>query len=272
MIPKGRLIIIGGDNADEHERESPQYQSFSQISRLLSDKKDDRFEIITASESMESIQKYFCEILSKEGYNNFDFIHVHKNHHTEDYTSRILEAKIVFFADYEQKTYNILENSAILKLLNKKYLTEEDFTIVGINSGAMCISGHILNGSGTDTGLGFINNCIIDTQFDHKTRFKELVKAILSHQECLGLGITGRIALIIEKGYKASCIGNGSIIVVNAKNVKNKRFREGDSLFAKYLKGHILTEGCMLNLFSGELIKDNEFNYNLNFINRNTIQ
>jgi len=80
------------------------------------------------------------------------------------------------------------------------------------------------------------------------------------------------MALIIEKGYKASCLGNSSVMVVNARDVKNKRLGRGASVYKKNLKGHILTEGSVLNVCTGDLIKNHLLPYNLNFVNRNMIQ
>lgn len=187
-------------------------------------------------------------------------------------TPGFLRQKAVVLDD-QPEILDALKKSLVSKLLYKKYLNEEDFTVVGISTGAIGISTYILKETGgTEKGFGFLNNCIIDPTFNHQVRFRELVKAILSHHECLGLGLNSGTALIIEKGYRASCIGKDPIMVVNAKDVRKRRFRKGASIYCKNLKGQILTHGSTLNLFSGELIKDQLFDYNLNFTNRNTIQ
>lgn len=273
MNPKGRLVIIGGtDTTNEIEPESIPYHFPAEIFTLLSDQKDIRIEFITSSNSAENIKEKYAVAFQKEGYNNFGFIHIQPKQNIDEYYSKISGAKIIFFADEEPQFCEILKNSAAMGLLHKKYVEEDDFTIVGIDAGAMCISRIFLNETGVAAGLGLISNCIIDTKFNHGTRFKNLIKAIISHHEYLGLGLSEGMILIIEKGYKASCIGNGSVMVVNAKNVKKKRLRKGASVYTKNLKGHILTQGSILNLFNGNLIKDQLFDYSLNFINRNTIQ
>ncbi|MDQ0595094.1 cyanophycinase [Chryseobacterium ginsenosidimutans] len=274
MTPKGRIIIIRStdtDTTDEAEHRSASHHFPSKIFALLSEEKNARIEIITTSkDSTENCRKPYAELLEKDGYSNIGFIDIGKQD-PDDYYSRISEAKVVMFDDNEQQICERLKNSAILKLLNKKYLHEDNFTVVGINTGAMCLS--VLNDTGTiNPGLGFINNCIIDTKFMHGERCKNLVKATIYHNECLGLGLKNGMALIIEKGYKAICLGNSSVMVVNAKDVKNKRLTRGSSVYKKNLKGHILTEGSVLNLLNGDLIKTHLFGHSLNFINRNTIQ
>lgn len=273
MNPKGRLMIIGGSDAGPlHEADQeitktqfPAYEVF----RLLSDQKNDRIEIITASmEATEHTAARYSAALQQEGYTNFGFIRLRNNR--EDYHPRLLAAKIVFFIDDHPDLCETLKDSSLTKLLYKKYLLEEEFTIVGINAGGMYVSALFLDNKEIHPGLGFIRNCIIDTGFRHGTRFRNLVKAVVSHRECLGLGLNEGMALIIEKGYRAQCIGNGSVMVVNAKNVRRKKPRKGFSVFAKNLKGYILTAGSTLNLFNGNLIKEVPFDYNLNFTDRNT--
>ncbi|WP_294287049.1 Type 1 glutamine amidotransferase-like domain-containing protein [uncultured Chryseobacterium sp.] len=275
MTPKGRLMIIGGNDAETFhgvDQEIPKTQfPASEVFRLLSNQKNERIEIITASpEATESTVAKYSAALQQEGYTNFGFIHLKNTR--EDYHPRILAAKTVFFIDESADLCETLKNSSLTKLIYKKYLLEEEFTIAGINAGGMFITGLFLDEKEIHPGLGFINNCIIDTQFRHGTRFKSLVKAVVSHRECLGIGLNEGMALVIEKGYKARCIGNSSMIVVNARNVRRKKPRKGFSVYAKNLKGHILTAGSTLNLISGELIKEMPFDYNLNFTNRNTRQ
>lgn len=274
MISKGRLIIISGNDkiTTDAECELTSYQLLAKAFGLLSVKKDVRIEVIMASSLIASRKKNYSTFLEKQDYHNAGCIHIQKKQDVDDFFERILEANVVVFDDNRPEICEFLKNSAVLELLITRYHQEESFTIVGINAGAMHLSGLILNDNGgIDAGLGFINNCIIDTRFMHGARCKSLVKTIIGQQEYLGLGVKKGMALIIEKGYKASCFGNNSVMVVNAKNVKNKNITRGTSVYKKYLKGHILTDGSVINLMNGDLIKYHFYNYNLNFTNRNTI-
>lgn len=275
MTPKGRLIIMGGNDAEavheaDQETLKAQFPAY-EIFRLLSDRKNDRIEMITASpDAMEAMTAEYSAALQQEGYSNFGFIHLKNNR--EDYHPRILAAKVVFFIDDSPDLCETLKDSSLIKLIYKKYLLEEEFTVAGINAGGMFISSLFLSNKEIHPGLGFINHCIIDTRFRHGTRFKNLVKAVISHRECLGIGLNKGMALVIEKGYQARCIGSSSMIVVNAKNVRRKKPGKRFCVFAKNLKGRILTAGSTLNLISGDLIREIPFDYNLNFTNRNTRQ
>lgn len=148
MTPKGRLMIIGGDDADAIDEAGPKIPKTQlpacEIFRLLSAQKNDRIEIITASsDSTEStVAKYSAE-LQQVGYTNFGFIQLKNNR--EDHHPRILAAKTVFLIDDSPDLCETLKNSSLTKLIYKKYLLEEEFTIVGINGDSMFISGLFLD-------------------------------------------------------------------------------------------------------------------------------
>ncbi|WP_426479138.1 hypothetical protein ACP3T3_06725 [Chryseobacterium sp. CBSDS_008] len=275
MNPKGKLVIgrsIEKGSGIETIEKAMIHDFPDEIFTLLLQQKDARIEFLTASDPAQNIKEKYFTAFQKKGYCNFGFIHIDQKQDVDNYYSRIFDAKIVLLAEEEPQFYEVLKNSLLMKLLHKKYLEDEDFTIVGINAGAMYIPRFFLNETGIAGGFGFISNCIIDTKFNHGTRFKNMVNAIISHPECLGIGLNRGMALLIEKGYKASCFGGGSVMVVNAKNVKKNRLRSGASVYTKNLKGHILTQGSILNLFNGNLIRNHLFDCNLNFTSRNTIQ
>lgn len=109
---------------------------------------------------------------------------------------------------------------------------------------------------------------------DYRTGFKTLAKAVLSHQNDLGLSVCGGMSVIIEKGFRALCKGNGSAMIVNAKEVSAKSikpFKRGVSVYVKNLKGHILVDGCAVDLLTGERITPQIFDYSLNFMSTNNI-
>ncbi|SHE42036.1 Type 1 glutamine amidotransferase-like domain-containing protein [Chryseobacterium takakiae] len=261
MVPKGRLIMIRNTDNPVPEKDKETNGSFflHEIFQILSSSKDASIELITtASDQEKQVEKKYAEGLIAAGYPNFNFLYLSKEQNDdEQLSSRLSRAQIVIFTDEHSEICGILKESTILKLLYRKYLLEEHFTIVGINVGAMCISGIFMNDSGVIDGLGFINTCIIDTRFDHKTRFKNLIKNVILNNEYFGLGLSENTALIIEEGSKAICKGSGSVMLVNARNVKKfnpKDFDKGKTMFVKNLKGHILVDGCTLNLKNGEVL------------------
>ncbi len=90
MTPKGRLMIIGGNDAEpvqEADQEIPKTQFPAyEIFRLLSDQKNDRIEMVTACpDATESTVAKYSAALQQEGYTNFGFIHLKNTR--EDYSS-----------------------------------------------------------------------------------------------------------------------------------------------------------------------------------------
>ncbi|MCL8538652.1 hypothetical protein M9991_17430 [Chryseobacterium gallinarum] len=272
ITPKGRIIIIRGNDKETDEESEGRLTPYDLLLKILtrsSEQKTVRIEILTTSDHLENGGKDAA--LKKEGYNNIGCIFLREKEDLGIYYSRISEAKIIVFDNPHFS--EILKDSSIPDLLVKKYLHEENFTIAGINAGGMYLPGLVLHDKGNlVTGLGLVNNCIIDTKFRHGTRFTYLVDAVIQHQECLAIGINAGMAFIIEKGYRASCMGNSSVMVVNARNVNNKCAKKRTSVYKKNLRGHILTEGSVFDLFSGERIKKPLLPDTLNFIKRNAIQ
>jgi len=207
MIPKGRLIIIGGkedkDGSDPEMKSKNNNFSPKEILKLLVKSKDDRIEVITtATSDPEDMRETYTKTFKEIGYSNFDFLDICDDQiHADYHFKRIKEAKTIFFTGGDQeKICKTLEQSVITNLLKEKYRNEEDFTIAGTSAGAMCIPKIVIveavNGEAIlehdiefDTGLGFLENCIIDTHFIHRARFGRLVHAVLLNRECWGIGL-----------------------------------------------------------------------------------
>lgn len=268
MTPKGRLLIIGGkeDNEDNNPEIENKNQDFSpeEILKLLVKSKDDRIEVITtATSDPESMKETYTKTFKKIGYTNFDFLDVCDDQiHSDHHFKRIEEAKTVFFTGGDQERIcKNLAQSVITDLLKKKYY-HEDFTIAGTSAGAMCMPEIVITESENDeailendieleTGLGFLDNCIIDTHFVHRARFGRLAHAVILNQNCWGIGLGEDTALLIEEGSKATCRGSGMVWILNAKDIKQtnvKTVKKGFPVYAENLKVHILTDNCKIDL------------------------
>ncbi|MGI9649746.1 cyanophycinase [Chryseobacterium sp. RLHN22] len=269
MIPKGRLIIIGGkedkDGSDPEMKSKNNNFSPKEILKLLVKSKDDRIEVITtATSDPEDMRETYTKTFKEIGYSNFDFLDICDDQvHADYHFKRIKEAKTIFFTGGDQERIcKTLEQSVITDLLKEKYRNEEDFTIAGTSAGAMCIPKIVIveaiNGEAIlehdiefDTGLGFLENCIIDTHFIHRARFGRLVHAVLLNRECWGIGLGEDTALVIEDGYNATCRGSGMVWLVDAENIGQTNVdsvEKGFPVYAENLKVHILTDHCKIDL------------------------
>ncbi|WP_034752398.1 cyanophycinase [Chryseobacterium daeguense] len=276
MNPKGRLLIIGGkeDRDDNQIEMKEKNHDFSphEILKLLTASKDDRIEVITtASSEPEEMRETYTKTFNEIGYTNFDFLDVcDEQVHSDFHLKRISEARAVFFTGGDQKRIcEVLKESVVRKLLMEKYRNEEGFTIAGTSAGAMCMPEIVIleaeNGEAMlehdidlGTGLGFIDNCIVDTHFVHRARFGRLAHAVILHENCWGIGLGEDTALLIEEGNKATCHGSGMVWLLNGSEIRQtniKTVEKGHPIYAENLKVHILTDKCKIdlskNIFTG---------------------
>lgn len=268
MIPKGRLLIIGGkeDKGEDDSEMEKKNNNFSpkEILKLLAESKNDRIEVITtASSEPEDMRETYTKVFNEIGYTNFDFLDIcDEQVHSDFHLKRVEAAKTVFFTGGDQnRICGSLNQSVLTDLLKKKYQEEDGFMIAGTSAGAMCMPKIVIleavNGEAMlehdielDTGLGFIENCIVDTHFIHRARFGRLAHAVILHQECWGIGLGEDTALLIEEGCRATCRGSGMAWIVNARHIGQTNTRtveKGAPIYAENLRIHILTDNCKID-------------------------
>jgi len=274
MISKGKLLIIGGKedrNGTKVKMENTN-DDFSphEILKLLVQSKDDRIEVITtASSEPESMKEIYQKTFNEIGYTNFDFLDIcDQQMHTDYHLKRITDAKTVFFTGGDQnKICEELKMSVVNDILLEKYMNDKDFVIAGTSAGAMCMPEIVIaeaeNGEAIvdhdiklRKGLGLIDNCIVDTHFVHRGRFGRLAHAAILHPEHWGIGLGEDTALLIENGNTAICKGSGMTVIISAKNMNQTNIdsvKDGDPVYAENLKVHLMTDGCRINLTTGEM-------------------
>lgn len=274
MISKGKLLIIGGKedrNGTKVKMENTN-DDFSphEILKLLVQSKDDRIEVITtASSEPESMKEIYQKTFNEIGYTNFDFLDIcDQQMHTDYHLKRITDAKTVFFTGGDQnKICEELKMSVVNDILLERYMNDKDFVIAGTSAGAMCMPEIVIaeaeNGEAIvdhdiklRKGLGLIDNCIVDTHFVHRGRFGRLAHAAILHREHWGIGLGEDTALLIENGNTAICKGSGMAVIISAKNMNQTNIdsvKDGDPVYAENLKVHLMTDGCRINLTTGEM-------------------
>jgi cyanophycinase len=274
MMPKGKLLIIGGneDRSDSENEMEKINRDFvpHEILKLLTHHKDDRIEVITtASSEPESMREIYTETFNEIGFTNYDFLHFCDHQlHSDYYFKRVEAANTVFFTGGDQnRICDELKESAMREILIKKYKTDEGFLIAGTSAGAMCMPKIIISDAVNGeamlnhdikliSGLGLIDKCIIDTHIVHRGRFSRLAHAAILHQDHWGIGLGEDTALMIERGNIAKCIGSGMAVILSGKELTQTNIdivTKGEAVYAENLTVHILTDGCSFDLKSGSL-------------------
>ncbi|WP_264751955.1 type 1 glutamine amidotransferase family protein [Chryseobacterium kimseyorum] len=72
-------------------------------------------------------------------------------------------------------------------------------------------------------GLGFLNNCIVDIQYSQKISYNKLAYTVVKHHDLLGFGLGSGTVLIVQNGFVGVCKGDGTIMLVNARETKRVR-------------------------------------------------
>lgn len=281
MIPKGRLLIIGGaEDKGEGESQRPDirdknknFKHYEILGELLppDPKRDHIIEIITtASEDPEEMNRTYTNSFRRAGFNNIHHISIRSKEEArnKDYLLRLEKAHAVLFSGGDQfRLSTILGGTEVIEIIKRRYYEDKSFIIAGTSAGAMIMSrvmiydgqSHeaILKGDLKITsGFGLISDCIVDTHFVKRGRFGRLAQAIIMHPTCTGIGLGEDTALIIRKGNEAECRGSGMVIIIDGAGIGHTNLtyaEEGTPICVENLKVHILARG------DGYLIKEREF-------------
>ena len=76
-------------------------------------------------------------------------------------------------------------------------------------------------------GLGLWPSAIVDQHFMKRDRYGRLLTAVLSRPRSLGVGIDERTAVVVQ-GDDLRVIGDGQVIIYDARKAKVKRAKAGE--------------------------------------------
>lgn len=277
MVPKGRLLLIGGAE-DKGENQVPiaahnkQFVHLEILKELVSEKSlDGRIEVITtATEFPLEIRASYEKAFGKVGYTNVGFLDIHSIADTKntEYLDRVNRADTIMFCGGDQfKIATIIGGSPISDAIYKRYKNDARFTVAGTSAGAMVMSKLMIQSGGTNealidydlrisSGLGLVEDCIIDTHFIRRGRFGRLVHAVISNSNQLGIGLGEDTALLIRKGRKAQCLGSGMVAIIDARHVEQTNVydvEKGDPIYVDNLRVHLLVRNCEFNIHTCNL-------------------
>ncbi len=272
QIPKGHLLIIGGHedkifagDYDSPLRESLRIPHFDVLGRLI-DKiphTHDTIEIIAAASSIpREMEETYVDAYKSAGYSHVRVMRLDDEAMANDpeMVQRINYAHAVFFTGGDQrKLTHLLNDTAVLAAIKKKYFTDSHFIIAGTSAGAMSLPEIIIergvieeailkNDLIIGKGFGLIENVIVDTHFIKRGRFGRLAYAVaLNKPSYTGFGLGEDGAMLVSNGNEAECIGSGMVVVIDGSGIGNTNADtaiEGVPIAIENLKVHILVEGC----------------------------
>ncbi len=277
MTPKGKLIVIGGAvdkgsfTEKNYEAEIEKNFNFFErgiLKRVITEsehKGDSRIEVVTtASQVPEEVGNEYVNAFSYLGVTNVGVLGIktREEANSDEISLRLEQANIIMFTGGDQlRLTTILGGTAVHKMLLKKYSTEP-VVIAGTSAGAAaCSNNMIYQGSAHEallkgeikitSGLGFINDVIIDTHFVHRGRIGRLFQAVVSNPVALGIGLGEDTGLLITEGKIMEAIGSGLVILVDGRYIKDTNITEvdmGAPISIEHLTVHVMAIGDFYDL------------------------
>jgi len=253
MIPKGKLLIIGGhENKGEekgenldilNKKKAPSHLEILGILISRIPRAHHSIEIIaSAAEIPKEIEEIYAKSYKLKGFTHVGFIKVEskKDANDKNLVKRIHAAHAVFFTGGDQlRLINLILETTLLKTIIRKYHDDKNFIVGGTSAGAMVMADTIITGGVIAAALykgdikiakGFdlIQGVIIDTHFIKRGRFARLAHAVTLHPDCLGIGLEENTALIISDGNKAECIGSGMVVLIDGSKISTTNIKSVD--------------------------------------------
>lgn len=267
----GKLIIIGGavDKGSFTEtdlaKETSKNLNFFEtgiLKRIIQESKHkevSRIEVITtASKIPKEIGPEYVKAFNYLGANNVDVLYIEKREQASDaeILKRLEAADVVMFTGGDQlRLTSILGGTPFVDMLISKYRNTE-FIYAGTSAGAAAASNSMIyQGSSSEallkgevkisSGLGLIDNVIIDTHFVQRGRIGRLFQAVVGNPKVLGVGLGEDTGLLITNGYQMEAIGSGLVILVDGREVKDTSLTQvelGQPISINHLITHVMSQ------------------------------
>ena len=287
MDIKGKLIIIGGAvdkgsftevSFDENVANNLNFFEKGILKRIINEskhKEDSRIEVITTASTIPlEVGAEYIKAFNYLGATNVDVLHIQKREEAvqADVLKRIEAADVVMFTGGDQlRLTSLLGGTRFHKILLEKYQNEE-FIYAGTSAGAAAASqSMIYQGASKEallkgeikitSGLGFIDDVIVDTHFVQRGRIGRLFQAVVTNPMVLGIGLGEDTGLLVTGGTKMEAVGSGLVILVDGTQIKNTNLTDvslGEPISISNLVVHVMSQNDTYDLASGELVIHNE--------------
>ncbi len=277
MKIQGKLIIIGGavDKGSFTEtnldKDAPKNLNFFEegiLKRIIKEsakKELSRIEVITtASKIPREIGPEYVKAFSYLGANNVDVLYIEKREQASEpeVLERLKAADVVMFTGGDQlRLTSILGGTPFDDILIEKY-RNTDFIYAGTSAGAAAASNSMIyQGSSHEallkgevkitSGLGLIDDVVIDTHFVQRGRIGRLFQAVVGNPKVLGIGLGEDTGLLILNGRQMEAIGSGLVILVDGREVKDTNLTQvelGKPISINHLVTHVMSKNDTFDL------------------------
>ncbi|MBD0288383.1 MAG: cyanophycinase [Flavisolibacter sp.] len=277
--PKGKLIAIGGaeDKGTDLEkgeihRNNLNFFELGILRRLVDEAGGStaRIEVVTTASMIPmEIGDNYLNAFGKIGCINIGLLHIRNRFDAvnEEFIERIKECDAIMFAGGNQMRLTAtFGGTEFLRILLNRYMNEP-FLVAGTSAGAMAMSNTMIyEGNATrahlkgevkiTTGLGFIDDVIIDSHFEKRGRFGRLSQAVAANPSAIGIGLGEDTGMLITDGNKMEAIGSGLVIIIDGHDIQHCNIADipdGNPISIENLKVHFCEKG------NGYLLMERKF-------------
>lgn len=277
---KGKLLAIGGAEDKGTDLESGQihrnnlnFFELAILRRIVEETggNDSRIEVVTTASMIPvEVGENYQHAFGKIGCTNIGVMNIRNRADAmnPEYLERIDNCKAIMFSGGNQlRLTSIFGGTAFLDKLLKRYWEESGFLIAGTSAGAMAMSNTMIyEGNATrahlkgevkiTTGLGFIDDVIIDSHFEKRGRFGRLAQAVATNPSAIGIGLGEDTGMLITEGNRMEAIGSGMVMIVDGHDIIHSNIADipdGCPISIENLKVHICEKG------NGYLLHEKKF-------------
>jgi len=267
--PKGKLIAVGGaeDKGTDLERgqisrNNLNFFELGILRRIVEEAGGPavRIEIVTtASIIPNEVGENYLNAFGKISCTNVGLMHIRNRQDAvkDEYLERIRHCDAVMFSGGNQLRLSAtFGGTNFLDILLDRY-QHENFVVAGTSAGAMAMSNTMIyEGNATQahlkgevkitTGLGFIDDVIVDSHFEKRGRFGRLAQAIATNPQCIGIGLGEDTGMLILEGNKMEAIGSAVVIIIDGHEVGHSNIADtpdGNPISIENLKVHFCEKG-----------------------------
>ncbi len=275
--PKGYLVSVGGaeDKGTDLEKgiiERNKLNFFElgilrNIINLAKNHGDPIVEVITTASSIpQEVSEKYREAFAKLGCENVGHLNIRNREDASnpEYIDRIKKCNCLMFSGGNQlRLSSIFGGTKILEIIKERYQNEQ-FVVAGTSAGAMAMSNTMIYEGSADrahlkgevkitTGLGFVNDVIIDSHFDKRGRFNRLAQAVAANPGAIGIGLGEDTGVIVSDGSELKAIGCGSVAIIDGKFIDYNNIADvemGRPISVENIIVHLMSNGDVYDLSS----------------------
>jgi cyanophycinase len=257
LKPKGRLLIIGGHEDKEGDKEI--------LGELASMIGGGKLVVITvASESPDEMWDTYESVFRGLGIRHIH--HLYAENRAEASSPRCMKtlegATGVFFTGGDQlKITSLIGDTPLFSRMYEIFL--EGGTIAGTSAGASIMSETMMVKGGGDEshrigeglqlapGFGFAKDIVIDQHFAERGRIGRLLGVVGQNPRIIGIGIDENTAIVMRPHREFRVLGKGGVTVLDGRHVTYTNIAEAEagctmSVFGVTL--HLLGSGDLFDL------------------------